>query len=259
MREIAIIKVGGNIIDNETKLAAFLEDFAALPGNKILVHGGGKIATEIGDKLGIQSNYVNGRRITDKETLDVVTMVYGGLVNKKIVAQLQQLGCNAIGLTGADGNIISAVKRPVGAVDYGYVGDVTGVNVSLINTLADAGFTLVMAPLTHSEGVMLNTNADTIAQQTAKALAETARVQLVYCFEKKGVLMDADNENEVINTIDKISYEELKANNIVSGGMLPKLDNAFEAIDAGVSKVIIGQAEALAELLKGNAGTQIIK
>jgi len=259
MREIAVIKVGGNIIDNEAKLAAFLEDFAALPGNKILVHGGGKIATEIGDKLGIQSNYVNGRRITDKETLDVVTMVYGGLVNKKIVAKLQQLGCNAIGLTGADGNIISAVKRPIGSVDYGYVGDVTGVNASLINTLADAGFTLVMAPLTHNDGVMLNTNADTIAQQTAKALAETARVQLVYFFEKKGVLMGADNEDEVINTIDKISYEELKANNIVSGGMLPKLDNAFEAIDAGVSKVIIGQAEELVELLNGNAGTQIIK
>lgn len=259
MKEIAVIKVGGNIIDNEAKLASFLKDFAVLPGNKILVHGGGKVATEIGDRLGLQSNYINGRRITDKETLDVVTMVYGGLINKKIVAQLQKLGCNAIGLTGADGNVISAVKRPVGEVDYGYVGDVTGVNTSLINTLSDTGFTLVMAPLTHSEGVMLNTNADTIAQETAKGLATKAKVQLVYCFEKKGVLMDAEDEEAVINTIDKRSYEELKANNIVSDGMIPKLDNAFEAIAAGVSKVIIGQAEELAELLKGNAGTQIIK
>jgi acetylglutamate kinase len=260
MQELKIIKIGGNILDDEQKLSSFLKDFAAIEGAKILVHGGGKIATSIGDKLGIESRYVDGRRVTDAATLDVVTMVYGGLVNKKIVAQLQNLGCNAIGLTGADGNLMQAGKRPVKDIDYGFVGDIQqqGVNTNLLNTLLQSGFTPVIAPLTHDgKGSMLNTNADTIAQEIAKAMAASMNVQLIYCFEKKGLLINPKDDNSVLRHIDKQNYNELKQREIVTGGMIPKLDNAFEAIECKVSKVVIGHADDLDKLITGNAGTQI--
>jgi acetylglutamate kinase len=258
---VSVIKIGGNVIDDKSKLSAFLKEFAALEGLKVLVHGGGKIATEIGEKLGIESKYVNGRRITDRVTLDLVTMVYGGLINKNIVAQLQSLGCNAIGLSGADAGILPAVKRPVKEVDYGFVGDIKSeqVNAAAIAKFLRMGLTPVLAPLTHDgAGNMLNTNADTIAQEVAKALAETMSVQLIYCFEKKGVLCDPADETSVINTITVGDLKELTEKEIVSGGMLPKLENALTAVRAGVQRVIIGQAEELQEIYSGNAGTSII-
>lgn len=260
MQELKIIKIGGNVIDDEQKLSAFLKDFAAIQGPKILVHGGGKIATAIGDKLGIESKYVDGRRVTDAATLDVVTMVYGGLVNKKIVAQLQSMGCNAIGLTGADGNLMSAIKRPVKEIDYGFVGDITqqGVNTVLLQNLLLAGLVPVIAPLTHDgEGSMLNTNADTIAQELAKAMATCMNVQLIYCFEKKGLLINPKDDNSVLGHIDKQNYNKLKQEEIITDGMIPKLDNAFQAIECKVLKVVIGHADDLDKLITGNAGTQI--
>ena len=259
--ELQVIKIGGNIIDNELKLAAFIKDFAAIEGYKILVHGGGKVATELGKKLGIEPNYVNGRRITDKPTLDLVTMVYGGLINKNIVAALQAAGCNAIGLTGADGSVIPAEQRVVKDIDYGYVGDVRSehVNTGLIKLLLHNGYVPVFAPLTHdSKGLLLNTNADTIAQEIAKSMAPFMPVQLIYCFEKRGVLIDAGDDDSVINSITKIDFAELMEKELISGGMIPKLENAFAAIEQGVSKVIIGHAEELPALVGGNAGTWIV-
>lgn len=257
---LKVIKIGGNIIDDKAALQSFLQSFAAIEGAKILVHGGGKVATELGNKIGIESHYVNGRRVTDAATLDLVTMVYGGLINKNIVAQLQSLDCNAIGFTGADGNVIKADKRPVKDVDYGYVGDVkaTGVNVQLINTLLNTGITPVFAPLTHDGmGNMLNTNADTIAQELAKAMAGVTDVKLIYCFEKKGLLMDADDDASVISSVNTDEYERLKQQNVIFGGMIPKLDNAFAAINSGVKNVILGHADDLHQLISGQAGTQI--
>jgi acetylglutamate kinase len=259
--QLNVIKIGGNIIDDKGKLSAFMTDFAKLDGAKILVHGGGKIATEIGEKLGIQSRYVNGRRITDRETLDLVTMVYGGLINKTIVAELQALGCNAIGLSGPDAGILPAIKRPVEDVDYGFVGDIQSeqIGAATIVKFLRMGLTPVLAPLTHDgQGSVLNTNADTIAQEVAKALAASATVQLIYCFEKKGVLCDPADETSVINTITAGDFKELIENEIVSGGMIPKLENAFAAIRSGVQRVVIGQAEELQEICTGNAGTSII-
>jgi acetylglutamate kinase len=257
--ELTVVKIGGNVIDDKGKLATFLKAFAALEGNKILVHGGGKVATDIGRKLEIEPNYVNGRRITDAATLELVTMVYGGLINKNIVASLQATGCNAIGLTGADGAVIPAEKRPIKDIDYGFVGDVRSeyVNSELISALLAAGAVPVFAPLTYADGSLLNTNADTIAQEVAKAMAKHMSVSLVYCFEKKGVLADAADDNSAINEITKQDLEELKEKGIVSGGMIPKLENAFEAIAHGVSKVMIGHADELAELVNGNSGTCI--
>ncbi|GEP93887.1 acetylglutamate kinase [Chitinophaga cymbidii] len=243
---VYVIKVGGNVIDNPALLEQFLADFAAIPGKKILIHGGGKIATRIGDKLGIQSQYVNGRRITDAETIDVVTMVYGGLVNKQIVAKLQAKGCNAIGLTGADANIIPAAKRPVKETDYGFVGDITTeqVQTAPVKLLLDAGFTPVFSPLTHDgAGQILNTNADTIASSLAIALSAHYAVRLIYCFEKKGVLRDASDDNAVINLIDRGIYQSLLAEGVLSDGILPKLENAFAAIESGVKEVLIGHAD----------------
>ncbi|MBW8685115.1 acetylglutamate kinase [Chitinophaga rhizophila] len=246
MIDLFVIKVGGNVIDNPTLLDAFLQKFAAIQGKKILIHGGGKIATRIGDQLGIQSNYVNGRRITDAATIDVVTMVYGGLVNKQLVAKLQTNGCNAIGLTGADANIIPAVKRPVKEIDFGFVGDVKPEDVqsTALKALLEAGMTPVFAPLTHdTKGQILNTNADTIASSLAIALSAHYNVRLIYCFEKKGVLHDANDDNAVINLIDRVIYEELKADNVLTDGILPKLENAFAAIESGVAEVLIGHAD----------------
>lgn len=243
---VYVIKVGGNVIDNPALLEQFLADFAAIPAKKILIHGGGKIATRIGDKLGIQSQYVNGRRITDAETIDVVTMVYGGLVNKQIVAKLQSKGCNAIGLTGADANIIPAAKRPVKEIDYGFVGDITTeqVQTAPVKLLLDAGFTPVFSPLTHDgAGQILNTNADTIASSLAIALSSHYTVRLVYCFEKKGVLRNASDDDSVINLINREIYQDLLAQGVLSDGILPKLENAFAAIESGVKEVLIGHAD----------------
>lgn len=243
---VYVIKVGGNVIDNPALLDQFLADFAAVPAKKILIHGGGKIATRIGDKLGIASQYVNGRRITDADTIDVVTMVYGGLVNKQVVAKLQAKGCNAIGLTGADANIIPAVKRPVKEIDYGFVGDIPAgaVQAEPIKLLLDAGLTPVFSPLTHNgEGQILNTNADTIASSLAVALAAHYPVRLVYCFEKKGVLRNAADDDSVINLINRDIYQQLLAEGVLTDGILPKLENAFAAIESGVKEVLIGHAD----------------
>ncbi|WP_295122341.1 acetylglutamate kinase [uncultured Chitinophaga sp.] len=256
-----VIKVGGNVIDNPALLDRFLADFANIKGHKVLIHGGGKIATRIGDKLGIESKYVDGRRITDADTIDVVTMVYGGLVNKQVVAKLQANGCNAIGLTGADANIIPAVKRPVKTIDYGFVGDVDAaqLNVQPLKAILAAGLTPVFSPLTHdSRGQILNTNADTIASSLAIALSAHFTVRLIYCFEKKGVLRDANDDNAVINLIDREIYTQLLADGILSDGILPKLENAFSAIGSGVNEVLIGHAnDVLLNTTGAVAGTLI--
>ena len=261
MQQLVVVKIGGNILDDEKQLASFLRSFAAIRGHKMLVHGGGKIATEIGKKLGIEPNYNNGRRITDAATLELVTMVYAGLINKKLVSVLQALGCNTIGLTGADANLISASKRPIKDVDYGFVGDIKEgqVKADILNVFLEKGLTPIFAPLTHDgAGTMLNTNADTIAQELAKSMAGIMDVQLVYCFEKKGVLSDASNEDSVIGSIDSARFEILRQDSIISDGMIPKLENALTAISKGVKKVIIGHAADLDKLIAGTAGTSII-
>lgn len=253
-----VIKVGGNILDDENALSTFLNAFSQLEGEKILVHGGGKIATEIGHKLSVEPNYVNGRRVTDADTLRLVTMVYAGLINKNIVAQLQSLNCNALGLTGADGNVIIAKKRAVGDVDYGFVGDVVAVKGSLLKQLLDAGITPVLVPITHDgNGGLLNTNADTIAQEVAKAMSQYMDVSLVYSFEKDGVLMDASDESSVISVIEVNDFDRLVADGVISGGMIPKLQNACSAIHAGVKQVIIGNALQLNNIVNGEKGTVI--
>lgn len=258
-----LIKIGGNIIDDETKLQAFLADFARLTGPKILVHGGGKIATEVARGLGIEAQMVEGRRITDAAMLRVVTMVYGGLVNKNIVAKLQALGTQALGLTGADANIIPARKRPVKAIDYGFVGDIAegAIQTGNLRGFLDLGLTPVLAPLTHDgEGNLLNTNADTIASAVAVALSAAYRVRLTYCFEKKGVLADIADEDSVIHRIDPPTYQALKADGTIVQGMIPKLDNAFAAIGAGVESVYICHADQVLAILENQqqAGTQLI-
>ncbi len=247
MNKLFIIKIGGNVLDNPEALKKFLADFATIKEPKILIHGGGKIATKIGDQLGIESNYINGRRITDSQTLDLVTMVYGGLVNKQIVARLQQLGCNAFGVTGADGNMIRATKRPVKDIDYGFVGDIKpeSVNSTLLYFLLKQNTVPVFAPLTHGDGVMLNTNADTIASVLAVALGKHFDVRLIFCFEKKGVLRDVNNAESVIRHLPKSLYDDLLNKNVFADGILPKLENAYAAIHAGVKEVLIGEAADL--------------
>ena len=244
MNKLFIIKIGGNVLDNPKALDKFLQDFASIKEPKILIHGGGKIATKLGEQLGIEANYVNGRRITDSKTLDLVTMVYGGLVNKQIVASLQKIGCNAFGITGADGNMIKAVKRPVKDIDYGFVGDIKpdSVNSSLLYFLLKQNTVPVFAPLTHSEGSMLNTNADTIASVLAVAMAKHFDVRLIFCFEKKGVLRDVNNTDSVIRHLPKNLYQDLLTKNAFADGILPKLENAYAAIGAGVKEVLIGEA-----------------
>lgn len=250
MERLFVVKIGGNVIDAEQALQTFLKDFAVIKGKKILIHGGGKIATKIGDKLGIKSNYINGRRITDDETIELVTMVYGGLVNKRIVAQLQSYKCNAIGLAGADGNIIPATKRLVKDIDYGWVGDVeqSKVKVGNLQILLKAKFIPVFAPLTHDgQGHILNTNADTIASSLSVALSAYYDVRLIYCFEKKGILENIDDDNSVINLINKQIYQKLLSEQKLFAGILPKIDNAFAAVDAGVKEVLLGDAKDLLE------------
>ena len=242
---IQVIKIGGGILETETSRELFLRQFASVEGPKVLVHGGGRLATTMAERLGVKTQMIDGRRVTDKETLDIVTMVYGGLVNKQLVASLQAMGINAIGLTGADGGWMKAVKRPVkNGIDYGFVGDVTEVNGALLRSLVDRGLTPVIAPITFcQEGVLLNTNADTIASETAISLAP--EVQLTFCFEKAGVLRDAEDESSLIPRITRESYSQLLAEGIVSGGMIPKIDNAFAALQKGVQSVRITHANNL--------------
>lgn len=239
-KQITIVKVGGAVVEDGQRLAGLLDRFCRIEGRKILVHGGGRSATRMAESLGIESRMAGGRRITDSDMLRVVTMVYGGLVNKNIVAQLQARGANALGLTGADMDVIRSRKRPVTDIDYGFVGDVERVDANRLAGLVETGVTPVMAPLTHDgRGNILNTNADTIAAETAKALAGSYDVTLVYCFEKSGVLANPDDDSSVIRHINRRTYGEYKSQGVIAGGMIPKLDNAFSAIAAGVAKVAI--------------------
>lgn len=255
MEKVTIVKVGGAIVEDNEQLAQLLTDFAAIPGKKVLVHGGGRRATKVAAALGIESKMVNGRRITDAQMLEVVTMVYGGLVNKNLVAKLQAKGVNALGLTGADMDVIHSHKRPVkDGVDFGYVGDVERANGKMLQTLVQEGITPVMAPLTHDgNGNILNTNADTIASETAKALAPCYDVTLIYSFEKKGVLSNPDDDNSVIPVITRSDFEKYQADGTIGGGMIPKIENALAAVDAGVKEVII----TLATAIDGKQGTVI--
>ena len=255
MEKLIVIKVGGKIVEEPESLQALLQDFARIEGHKVLVHGGGRSATQLATRLGIESQMVNGRRITDLETLKVVTMVYAGLVNKNIVAGLQALDVNALGLTGADLNYMRSEKRPVGEVDYGYVGDVKEVHSDILANLIHQGVVPVLAPLTHDKkGTMLNTNADTIAGEAAKALANHFDVTLMYCFEKEGALMDADDDSSVIPQITRELFANYVENGIIQSGMIPKLENAYDAIDAGVKEVIITKSD---NIFKGG-GTKVI-
>ena len=279
-QKLFVIKIGGDVIDDEKKLHSFLINFAKITypakkvetlnnsplgdgGKCILIHGGGKIATKIGDKLGIESKYIDGRRITDEATIDLVTMVYGGLVNKRIVAKLQALNCNAIGLTGADANIIPAIKRPVTkeGIDFGFVGDVNAkLGISNLELMLENNLTPIIAPLTHDgKGQMLNTNADTIASSIAVALSKVYKVRLIYCFEKKGILENVADENSAIPLITKEIYQQLKNDNKLFDGILPKIDNAFAAIDSGVKEVLIGHAEDLLQNVTQETTGTLIK
>ena len=258
-QKLTIVKVGGAVVEDELQLSQLLKAFSAIEGRKVLVHGGGRKATKMAERLGIETQMVNGRRVTDAQMLEVVTMVYGGLVNKNLVARLQANGVNAIGLTGADADVIRSHKRPPvvvegSPVDYGFVGDVDNVADSTLAHLIEAGITPVMAPLTHDgEGHILNTNADTIASETAKALAKIYDVTLIFSFEKKGVLRNPNDDDSVIPVITREDFEKYKADGTISGGMLPKIENALAAVDAGVASVII----TLATAIDGKHGTVI--
>jgi acetylglutamate kinase len=255
MEKLTIVKVGGKIVEEPDSLKQLLLDFSRIEGHKILVHGGGRSATSLAAKLGIKSNMVNGRRITDEEMLKVVTMVYGGLVNKQIVAGLQAIGVNGLGLSGCDLNYMRSDKRPVGDVDYGFVGDVKEVNAEILADLISKGVVPVLAPLTHDNaGNLLNTNADTIAGEAAKALAGYFNVTLVYCFEKKGVLLDENDDESVIPILTSSLFSQYIAKGIIQGGMIPKLENSFEALKAGVKQVVISRAD----LIHTTEGTTIV-
>ena len=249
MKPITIIKVGGAIVEDEARLDDLLDRFASVDGPKILVHGGGRRATKVAAALGIESKMVDGRRITDADMLEVVTMVYGGLVNKGLVARLQARSVNALGLTGTDADVIRSHRRPLkNGIDYGFVGDVDHVRGDLLQSLLQKDIVPVIAPLTHDgQGHMLNTNADTMASETAKALAPFADVTLVYCFEKPGVLSDPDNDASVIPVITHADFERLTSDGTISGGMKPKVENALAAVSAGVRRVIITQASAIGQ------------
>ena len=244
--KLSVVKIGGNVIEDEKALDNFLSAFSRLDGLKILVHGGGKLATQLATKLGIESKMIDGRRITDAETVDIITMVYGGLANKKIVAQLQSKNINAIGLSGADGNSIQAHKRPVKQIDYGFVGDIDGVNSELLKNLLSINLTPIFCALSHDgAGQLLNTNADTIASEIAIGMASVFETTLYYCFEKKGVLLDITDENSVVKNIDTSKYKELLSKGVIADGMLPKLHNCFHALDNNVEKVCLGDVSML--------------
>lgn len=258
MNELLIIKIGGQVIDDAATLDRFLRELSLVQTPCILVHGGGKLATRMSERLGIESKMIDGRRITDAATLEVVTMVYGGLVNKQLVASLQALGKQAIGLTGADGDLIRSKKREHATIDYGYVGDVTHVNAEGFEAILQQNQIPVIAPLTHDgQGQILNTNADTIAQSIAVAMSDRYSTTLVFGFEKAGVLRELSDEGSLIRQIHKAEYNELKKTGVVHTGMIPKLDNAFEAISQGVQRVIIGKADVLSDLLNGKSGTTL--
>lgn len=260
MESLYVIKIGGNIVDNPALLTTCLQAFAQVKGQAILVHGGGKMATSMAQSMGVEQTMVDGRRITDEATLKIVTMVYAGYINKNIVAQLQALGVSAMGLSGADGNLIQAHKRNHAQIDYGFVGDIDTVNTNLLLQLLSTNTKLVVAPITHDgKGQLLNTNADTIAQSLATALASTFKVHLIYGFEKEGVLKDINDSNSVIARMDKTIYATLKDQKLIFEGMIPKIDNAYQALDNGVASVIIGKAEKMNELMNGTTGTTITK
>lgn len=253
-----VIKIGGNIIDDAQRLSTFLAGYASVSGKKILIHGGGKLATQLAASLQIPQQMVDGRRITDAETLRVVTMVYAGYINKNIVASLQQLGSNAIGLCGADANLIRAQKRVHETIDFGFVGDVQQVNDAFLQTLLQQDISVVIAPITHNgEGQLLNTNADTIAQEIATAMARHYQVSLIYSFEKTGVLLDVNDESSVIPQLTPSLYQQYRKEEKIFAGMIPKLDNAFRAIASGVYNVTIGKAEELEKLVGGQTGTTL--
>ncbi|HKI88719.1 MAG TPA: acetylglutamate kinase [Draconibacterium sp.] len=255
MDRLTIIKVGGKVVEEAESLNAVLTQFNKISGNKILVHGGGRAATNIANRLGIQTQMVEGRRITDEAMLEVVIMVYGGLLNKRIVANLQARGCNAIGLTGADLDLIRSVKRPVKEIDYGYVGDVEEVNSSDLRVLIEENAVPIIAPLTHDgKGNLLNTNADTIASEIAIELSNYYSVYLFYCFEKKGVLNDPNNENSLIYDLDSVLFQKYQQEGIISGGMIPKLETGFRAKKNGVKEVLITNPENIAT----GRGTRLI-
>ncbi|MDR0541570.1 MAG: acetylglutamate kinase [Dysgonamonadaceae bacterium] len=243
MNQLTIVKAGGRIVEEESSLKAFLRDFSLIAGHKILIHGGGSTATQLAEKLGVPGKMINGRRITDEETLKIVTMVYAGLINKNIVARLQALSLDAIGLTGADMNLILAVKRPVKEIDYGYAGDVREVNAPVLKELLHQNYIPVIAPLTHDgAGHLLNTNADTVANETAKALAYDFNVRLIYCMDKKGVLLNEKDESSVIPSLTKAEFLQYREDGVIRDGMIPKLENAFDAIASGVKEIILTRA-----------------
>lgn len=245
-QKLSIVKIGGNVIEDEKALDIFLNAFSKLEGLKILVHGGGKLATELASKLGITSKLIEGRRITDKDTVDVITMVYGGLANKKIVCALQAKGINALGLSGADGNTIHAHKRPVNDIDYGFVGDIDSVNSGLLAHFLTLGLTPIFCAISHDgKGQLLNTNADTIASELAIGMSALYETTLYYCFEKKGLLLDIADENSVIKHLDSKKYQKLLADGIIADGMLPKLHNCFHALESQVKKVCLGDVSIL--------------
>ncbi len=255
---IYVIKIGGNIIDNPEKLKDFLGHFAGIEGHKVLVHGGGKLATQLADKLHIPQQMVHGRRVTDTETLDVITMVYAGLINKNIVADLSALGCTSLGVCGADADLILADKRPVKEVDYGFVGDVNLVNGNVLFGWLSQGISPVISPVSHDgHGQLLNTNADTIASVVAVALSAYDSVSLIYCFDKMGVLLDVDDDSSVIPALNEDRIEKLKNEGLIHSGMLPKLENAIQTVKNGVESVVIGHADALPDIIQGKSGTKI--
>ena len=258
MEKLYVIKIGGNIVDNPALLTECLTAFSKLGGQAILVHGGGKLATQIAASMGVEQTMIDGRRITDETTLKIVTMVYAGAINKNIVAQLQSLGTNAMGLSGADGNLIKAHKRIGTSIDYGFVGDVDGVNTHFVKQILSSSIKLVIAPITHDgNGQLLNTNADTIAQSIATGMSKEYEVHLIYGFEREGVLSDVHNPDSVIAFIDRPAYGTLKEQKVIFEGMIPKMDNAYLALEGGVQSVIIGKAEKLDQLINGTAGTTI--
>jgi acetylglutamate kinase len=257
---VNVVKIGGNIINDPRALETVLDHFSKLEGPKVLIHGGGKLATELASRLGIPQTMVQGRRVTDEETLRIAIMVYGGWINKSIVAGLQARGTPSVGVSGADLDLIRAVKRNPIPVDYGFVGDITGVNAPALTTLLRSGTTPVFAPLSHDgRGTLLNTNADTIAYEVAKALADSFQVRLLFTFEKEGVLLDVSDDGSLVRELNPVRYAELREQGRITDGMIPKLENAFRAIEAGVNEVILGKAEVLPRLIERSTGTRLYR
>ncbi len=257
---VNVVKIGGNIINDSRALETVLDHFSKLDGPQVLIHGGGKLATELASRLGVSQTMVQGRRVTDEETLRIAIMVYGGWINKSIVAGLQARGIPSIGVSGADLDLIRAVKRNPVPIDYGYVGDVTEVNRAALIPLLQTGTTPVFAPLSHDgKGTLLNTNADTIAYEVAKALADSFQVRLLFTFEKEGVLLDVSDNGSLVKELNPVRYAELREQGKITDGMIPKLDNAFRAIEAGVSEVILGKAEVLPRLIERSTGTRLYR